>query len=75
MTQFDTMPSPSSSAADPVCGMAVPMTAPLGASHQHQGTEYRFCSDGCRQAFAEAPEHFLAAPGRHGPGGKHLDPA
>lgn len=44
---------------DPVCGMSVdPAHAP---SASHGGTTYRFCSDGCRQAFARDPERYIEA--------------
>jgi len=42
---------------DPVCGMkADPATAP---SHEHAGTTYYFCCNGCRTKFAADPEKYL----------------
>ncbi len=39
-------------AADPVCGMAVPADA---RATTYAGREYRFCSDGCQQSFQADP--------------------
>ncbi len=47
-------------ALDPVCGMTVSVTSPRGGSHSHDGTEYHFCSEGCRRKFAANPAKFLA---------------
>lgn len=43
---------------DPVCGMSVD---PATAQHQHRhgGTDYYFCSNGCREKFAADPERYL----------------
>ena len=43
---------------DPVCGMTVAADAPL--THEHDGTTYRFCSEGCRRKFIEDPERYLS---------------
>lgn len=45
-------------ARDPVCGMDVSET---GDTEQatHEGTSYRFCSPGCRNAFTAAPKKYL----------------
>jgi P-type Cu+ transporter len=44
---------------DPVCGMAVdPITSTI--SHEHGGTTYYFCGDGCRVKFKTDPSLFLA---------------
>ena len=43
---------------DPVCGMTVTATAEV-VSSEHAGATYRFCSQACRQLFAEDPEHYL----------------
>jgi Cu+-exporting ATPase len=42
---------------DPVCGMTV--SPDTGLRHEHAGTEYLFCSTGCREKFAADPEHYL----------------
>jgi Cu+-exporting ATPase len=42
---------------DPVCGMTVAPDSKL--RHVHAGTEYLFCSPGCREKFAADPEHYL----------------
>jgi len=42
---------------DPVCGMMVAPDTRL--RHVHAGTEYLFCSPGCREKFAAHPEHYL----------------
>ncbi len=44
---------------DPVCGMTVKPDSPHRASHG--GTEYRFCSAGCRTKFVADPAMYLAA--------------
>jgi xanthine dehydrogenase accessory factor len=51
-------PAPPAQATDPVCGMTVAADAsgrPLG----HDGTDYYFCSAGCRQAFGQDPDAYL----------------
>ncbi len=45
---------------DPVCGMTVSPDTEL--HHEHAGTEYLFCSAGCREKFAAHPEHYLREP-------------
>ncbi|HEY0961039.1 MAG TPA: heavy metal translocating P-type ATPase [Pseudomonadales bacterium] len=46
---------------DPVCGMTVdPQRSPHHA--MHAGTQYHFCSAGCRQKFVDAPQRYLAPP-------------
>ena len=47
---------------DPVCGMTVEVEADT-PRHEHEGTTYYFCCDGCRVAFAAEPGKFLAAEG------------
>ena len=42
---------------DPVCGMQV--SADSERRHVHEGTEYLFCSDSCREKFVAAPEKYL----------------
>mgnify|MGYP003392824665 CR=1 FL=1 len=45
---------------DPVCGMTVdPATTAHHATHE--GTEYHFCSAGCRTKFVAAPAQYLTA--------------
>ncbi|MCZ0736578.1 heavy metal translocating P-type ATPase [Phreatobacter sp. AB_2022a] len=47
---------------DPVCGMDVdPATSKH--RHDHAGTTYHFCSDGCRSKFAADPQRYLAPAG------------
>jgi P-type Cu+ transporter len=44
---------------DPVCGMTVdPATAKH--RHSHAGTDYYFCSQGCRDEFATDPDRYLS---------------
>jgi Cu+-exporting ATPase len=58
-THHHTAPSSGSTlATDPVCGMKVdPATAQHKASHK--GSEYFFCSKGCREKFIADPKKFL----------------
>jgi Cu+-exporting ATPase len=55
-------------AKDPVCGMAVDPTSPMGGTFEHAGTKYSFCSAHCRSAFAAEPEKYLRAPAEPAPG-------
>jgi len=43
---------------DPVCGMAVD---PATTTHhaRHDGSDYPFCSDGCRRKFIADPQRYL----------------
>jgi Cu+-exporting ATPase len=43
---------------DPVCGMTVKPDSPHRANHD--GTEYRFCSAGCRAKFVADPPQYLS---------------
>ncbi len=45
---------------DPVCGMQVDPEQP-GATAEHRGHRYLFCSQGCRAAFVEDPAQYLTA--------------
>ena len=45
-------------ARDPVCHMTVE-EADAAATYQHDGQNYYFCAQGCRDRFAENPERFL----------------
>lgn len=45
-------------AVDPVCGMTV-ATGDAAATVDHEGETYYFCSQGCADAFAAAPEEHL----------------
>ena len=48
----------SSPTLDPVCGMTVdPSTSTI--SHDHAGTTYYFCCDGCRTKFQADPDRYL----------------
>jgi Cu+-exporting ATPase len=42
---------------DPVCGMMVPADAPLRATHD--GKDYAFCCERCRERFIASPRAFL----------------
>ena len=42
---------------DPVCGMQV--TADSTHRHRHEGREYLFCSESCREKFAAKPAKYL----------------
>src|SRR5262245_6454816 len=53
-----------SSVIDPVCGMTVDPAKARG-TFEHEGTEYFFCSTGCRDKFAADPAGWL----RSGPKG------
>ena len=46
-------------AKDPVCGMTVDPAAQK-PTHDHAGTTYHFCCNGCRIKFAADPEKYLA---------------
>jgi len=48
---------PATELHDPVCGMTV--TPQSEHHHNHQGTEYYFCCNGCREKFAADPERYL----------------
>ena len=50
-------PQDSESLRDPVCGMNV--TEDSQYREQHQGTTYRFCSQGCLQKFKSDPTRYL----------------
>jgi YHS domain-containing protein len=45
---------------DPVCAMTVSKKSEY--RYQHDGTEYRFCSDSCKQKFTTDPTHYLHDP-------------
>lgn len=47
-------------AVDPICGMTV-RTRDAQHTHEHRGTEFYFCCDGCRAKFAADPEQYLAS--------------
>jgi len=49
---------PRAQAVDPVCGMTVTADA-SGRPLRHDGTDYYFCSAGCRQAFEKDPDAYL----------------
>jgi len=44
---------------DPVCGMTV--SDDSEHRHTHEGHAYRFCSNGCREKFAAAPDDYIEA--------------
>ncbi len=43
---------------DPVCGMTVE-ESPTAITSQYKGTDYYFCSRGCKVAFDKDPEKYL----------------
>ena len=45
---------------DPVCGMTVLLESP--PRHEHNGTEYVFCSDRCHERFVKDPDSFIQQP-------------
>ncbi len=51
-------------AKDPVCGMEVDETTAKWRS-EYQGQTYYFCAPGCKQAFDEEPEKYLASGEAH----------
>ena len=48
-----------SSEIDPVCGMSVANQAIADSAH-YKGKIYGFCNPGCKEAFKEDPESYLA---------------
>jgi len=48
-------------ALDPVCGMRVDPGAAPGGTRVHDGVEYAFCSQPCRERFDERPGSFVAS--------------
>ncbi|MGH7778079.1 MAG: permease [Candidatus Dormibacterales bacterium] len=48
----------SSAAVDPVCGMSVDPESST-QTVRHGGTDYHFCSGGCRAAFEKDPERYV----------------
>ena len=58
--RMPTLPTTSSEAKDPVCGMTVdPAKTPH--RHIHRGETHFFCSEGCRAKFATDPGRYLGA--------------
>ncbi len=47
---------------DPVCGMTVDVARAeaAGLLVEHEGRTYAFCRPGCRRAFLEGPEEYVA---------------
>ena len=43
---------------DPVCGMQVSVDSDI--QYHHEGVEYRFCSNGCKQKFSTDPVGYLS---------------
>jgi xanthine dehydrogenase accessory factor len=50
-------------AIDPICGMSV-RTRDAKHTHEHAGTVFYFCCDGCKTKFAADPEQHLAGEAR-----------
>jgi xanthine dehydrogenase accessory factor len=48
---------------DPICGMTLD-TAEASYKSEHQGSVFYFCCSGCKQAFDQQPEKYLAANSR-----------
>ncbi|WP_052207416.1 permease [Sinomonas humi] len=48
---------------DPVCGMDIDPENPGGGTFAHDGTQYAFCSTGCRDAFAAQPQQYAGGSG------------
>ena len=46
-------------AIDPVCKMQVEEAKAIATS-EYQGKKYYFCAVGCKKAFEESPEKYLA---------------
>lgn len=46
---------------DPVCGMRIEESRVAGSS-EYEGTEYYFCSAGCKQKFDRDPTVYLGEP-------------
>lgn len=47
---------------DPVCGMTVDVAAAetAGLLLEHEGRNYAFCRVGCKRAFVEGPDEYIA---------------
>jgi len=47
---------------DPVCGMTVDVAKAeeAGLLLEHEGRTYAFCRSGCRRAFVESPDEYIA---------------
>ena len=52
-------------AIDPVCGMQVDEKK-AAATSDYKGQKYYFCSAGCKKAFDQEPEKYLAKSTSHG---------
>jgi Cu+-exporting ATPase len=50
-------------AIDPICAMDVDTDNPPGGQSEYQGTNYYFCASGCKAAFDNEPEKYLAEDG------------
>lgn len=62
MTRHETSDTTEADASlrDPVCGMSVTLK-PETPRHEYRGHIYAFCSAGCRERFAAAPENYITA--------------
>ncbi len=49
-------------AIDPICKMEVDTDNPPGGESEYQGTTYYFCAPGCKTAFDQDPDKYLAQP-------------
>jgi xanthine dehydrogenase accessory factor len=60
-TVAESVPEPTSTATDPVCGMSV--AAVESSLHlDHEGARHWFCGSGCLRAFASDPASYLPEP-------------
>ena len=48
----------SATTVDPVCGMQVSVDSEI--QYQHEGVEYRFCCNGCKEKFSADPVGYLS---------------
>jgi len=73
-------PGTAEQAVDPVCGMKI--SADSQHRHVHDGTEYLFCCNSCREKFIAAPQQYLKTSesggccggGGHAKAAEHTDP-
>ena len=56
---------------DPVCGMTVDPSS-AAARTRYEGSDFYFCTEGCKARFQSAPQDFIT-PRRKGIWGRYLD--
>lgn len=59
-------PSAAAPSRDPVCGMVVSASTVTALTAVYAEQRFRFCSEGCRARFLEAPEQYIPHAERHG---------